>query len=62
MPLYLYQCFKCLHHDNRIGGVDDHVAICDLCGHPMIRLDHDIFAPYFDRTERKNKVLNFKGR
>ena len=62
VPLYLYQCFKCLHRDGRIGGVDDHAAICDRCGCLMIRLDNEIFAPYFEYQERKNKVANSQGR
>ena len=61
MPLYQYQCLKCLNRDTRIGGVDDHAALCDRCGYPMIRLDNDIFAPYFDGQGSKMQVANSKG-
>jgi hypothetical protein len=53
MPAYHYQCVACQQREVRIGGVDDHLAICVACGHLMLRLDHEIFAPYFDRRVRK---------
>ena len=61
MPAYLYQCVNCLHQDTRIGGVDDHAAMCDRCGYPMVRLDSDIFAPYFDYLESRIQVSSCKG-
>ncbi len=47
MPAYCYQCVQCQAQEIRIGGLDDHVAICIACGHLMLRLDLDLFAPYF---------------
>lgn len=44
----------CQTRDTRIGGLDDHVAICNRCGHAMIRLDHDIFAPYWNHLEKSS--------
>jgi hypothetical protein len=29
------------------------VAVCERCGHLMLRLDHDLLAPYFDHLDRK---------
>lgn len=47
MPAYLYQCTNCQVEETRIGGVDDHFALCKDCHHLMLRLDLDLFAPYF---------------
>ncbi|MBW1917614.1 MAG: hypothetical protein JRI57_06285 [Deltaproteobacteria bacterium] len=59
MPLYCYQCTNCQVTETRIAGVDDHLAICDYCGHLMVRLDVDLFAPYFTQpaglaSDKKN--------
>ena len=48
MPSYLYRCLHCQTQEQRIAGLDDHLAICALCGHAMAREDVDLFAPYFD--------------
>lgn len=61
MPAYLYQCLTCRTRDTRIGGVDDHMALCDRCGQPMVRLDNDIFAPYFDHLGRVIQVPSSQG-
>lgn len=53
MPAYRYQCVQCQAQETRIGGLDDHVAVCDRCGHLMLRLDDDLFGPYFDHLEKK---------
>jgi hypothetical protein len=50
MPGYHYQCTNCQVAEVRIGGVDDHLAICAYCGHLMLRLDYDLFSPYFDKS------------
>ncbi|MBM4287887.1 MAG: hypothetical protein FJ135_07020 [Deltaproteobacteria bacterium] len=47
MPLYLYQCVHCQVREDRLGGLDDHLATCVHCGHMMLRLDFDLFSPYF---------------
>lgn len=47
MPAYLYKCVSCQVEEIRIGGLDDHVALCHDCGDLMLRLDYDLFSPYF---------------
>ncbi len=49
MPLYEYQCVDCGSWDQRVAGLDDHTAICAQCGGLMLRLDEDVFRPYFDK-------------
>ncbi len=51
MPVYEYQCVDCGVLDQRIGAIDDHTAICALCGSLMLRLDEDLSQPYFDNRE-----------
>jgi hypothetical protein len=48
VPAYYYQCTHCQVAEGRIAGVDDHLAICSECGHLMLRLDYDLFSPYFE--------------
>jgi hypothetical protein len=48
MPIYGYQCLDCGGHDQRVAGLDDHTAICIDCGGLMLRLDEEIFWPYFE--------------
>ncbi|AEB08231.1 hypothetical protein [Desulfobacca acetoxidans] len=50
MPAYLYKCVSCQVEEIRIGGLDDHVALCHDCGDLMLRLDYDLFAPYFESS------------
>jgi hypothetical protein len=50
MPAYYYQCTHCQKTDCRIGGVDDHLAVWAHCQNLMLRLDYDLFAPYFEAT------------
>lgn len=50
MPAYHYQCTHCQVTECRIAGVDDHLAICAGCGHLMLRLDSDLFSPYFEAS------------
>ena len=50
MPAYRYQCVHCQTRETRIGGLDDHLAICADCGHLMLRLDDDLFTPYFEAS------------
>jgi len=47
VPAYRYQCVHCQAQETRIGGVDDHCALCMDCGHLMLRLDLDFCGPYF---------------
>lgn len=48
MPLYEYQCIGCEDRDHRVAGLDDHTARCIRCGGSMLRLDEDIFQPYWE--------------
>jgi hypothetical protein len=45
VPAYRYQCVYCQLQETRLGGVDDHCALCVDCGHLMLRLDLDFFSP-----------------
>jgi hypothetical protein len=47
MPLYEYACVDCKAQDQRVAGLDDHTALCLSCGGIMLRLDEDLFTPYF---------------
>jgi putative FmdB family regulatory protein len=51
MPVYEYQCVDCGKSDQRVGGLDDQTAICAQCGSLMLRLDEDVFQPYFDNKD-----------
>lgn len=55
MPIYQYQCTdeSCGQQEPVIAGLDDAMAICSRCGSLMLRLDDDLFTPYFE-------VPNFK--
>ncbi len=48
MPIYEYQCVDCGGRDQRVAGLDDHTALCAHCGGLMLRLDEDVFKPYFE--------------
>ena len=48
MPIYEYQCVDCGGQDQRVAGLDDHTALCTHCGGLMLRLDEDVFQPYFE--------------
>lgn len=50
MPLYEYQCVDCGSQDHRVAGVDDHTAICISCEGLMLRLNEDVFQPYFEEV------------
>jgi putative FmdB family regulatory protein len=50
MPIYEYQCVDCTGQDHRVAGLDDHTALCTQCGGLMLRLDEDVFQPYFDEV------------
>jgi len=50
VPAYYYQCTHCQATECRIGGVDDHLAICTHCWNLMLRLDYDLFSPYFETS------------
>ena len=52
MPLYDYQCVDCGSRDQRVAGLDDHTAICISCEGLMLRLDEDVFKPYFEEVAK----------
>lgn len=56
MPIYEYQCVDCRGRDQRVAGCDDHTALCVECGGLMLRLDEDIFRPYFEEVASLPKV------
>jgi|GEM_PF-400191 putative FmdB family regulatory protein len=50
MPIYDYQCVECGGRDERVAGLDDATALCVFCGGLMLRVDEDVFAPYFEEV------------
>ncbi|MBM4273360.1 MAG: zinc ribbon domain-containing protein [Deltaproteobacteria bacterium] len=50
MPFYEYQCVDCGGQDQRVAGLDDHTAICMNCNGLMLRLNEDVFQPYFEEA------------
>jgi putative FmdB family regulatory protein len=56
MPIYDYLCADCGGRDQRVAGLDDHMALCVQCGGLMFRLDEDVFQPYFE--ERLEPALS----
>jgi len=57
MPVYEYQCVDCGVLDQRVAGLDDQTAICTRCGSLMLRLDEDVFQPYFENFEYEERML-----
>lgn len=57
MPIYQYGCVDCRAVDQRVAGIDDHAAICAQCSGLMLRLDEDVFKPYFDNQEKLSTVI-----
>lgn len=55
MPIYQYQCTdeKCGQAEPVIAGLDDAMAICSRCGGLMLRLDEDLFTPYYETPNFK---------
>ncbi|MEW6657397.1 MAG: FmdB family zinc ribbon protein [Thermodesulfobacteriota bacterium] len=47
MPIYQYECADCGFQDQRLAGVNDHMAICTKCKGVMVRRDLDMFESYF---------------
>ena len=33
-----------------MAGLDDHTALCTQCGGLMLRMDEDVFLPYFEEV------------
>lgn len=48
MPLYNYQCADCGTEEEILAGVDDHIALCQVCDGAMVRTDTDIWAPLWE--------------
>ena len=57
MPAYRYQCVHCQLQEIRIGGVDDHCAVCMDCGQLMLRLDLDLFRPYYAAQPSESALI-----
>jgi predicted nucleic acid-binding Zn ribbon protein len=51
MPIYNYRCGDWSEREPRIAALDDHTALCVACGGLMLRLDVDVFQPYFEAPE-----------
>lgn len=47
MPIYVYQCVDCDSYEPIVAGLDDHAALCSKCGGISLRLDEDLFTPYY---------------
>jgi putative FmdB family regulatory protein len=60
MPSYEYKCIHCGVEEERIGGLDDNTALCMDCGNLMLRLDEDVFRPYFEQAVPEKVVQNKK--
>jgi hypothetical protein len=56
MPSYEYRCVDCGGRDQRVAGCDDHTAICVDCGGLMLRLDENIFCPYFEEVSNQPSI------
>ncbi len=62
MPVYDYKCIHCQAEEERIGGLDDDTALCLECGNLMLRMNEDVFRPYFEQpvqeegTPKEKKV------
>ena len=50
-PLYRYHCVECHESEPRVAGLDDHTALCIQCGSLMLRLNDDLFGPYFPQEK-----------
>jgi hypothetical protein len=37
-----------------VAGLDDHTAICIACEGLMLRLNEDVFQPYFEGVTKSN--------
>jgi putative FmdB family regulatory protein len=64
MPIYEYRCVDCIDRDQRVAGLDDHLALCTQCGGLMLRLDEDVFQPYFEAVSLQalpGTEINTKG-
>jgi putative FmdB family regulatory protein len=48
LPIYEYRCVDCGGRNQRVAGLDDHTALCTRCSGLMLRLDEDVFQPYFE--------------
>jgi hypothetical protein len=47
-----------------VAGLDDHMALCTQCGGLMLRLDEDVFQPYFEAVSLQalpGTEINTKG-
>lgn len=61
MPLYEYQCVDCGSRDLRVAGLDDHTALCVECQGLMLRVDEDVFRPYFQEGAESEEKSQASG-
>ena len=62
MPLYDYRCVDCGAWDRRMGGLDDHTALCSRCGGVMMRVTADVFQGYFVAESDQPQVVQANKR
>ena len=60
MPSYEYKCIDCGAEEERIAGLDDNTALCMDCGSIMLRLNEDVFRPYFEQAEEEKPATGKK--
>lgn len=60
MPSYEYKCIHCGAEEERIAGLDDNTALCVDCGNLMLRLNEDIFRPYFEQVGEEKPAITGK--
>jgi len=60
MPSYEYKCIDCGAEEERIAGLDDNTALCVDCGNLMLRLNEDVFRPYFEEASEERVVTGKK--
>ncbi len=56
MPIYAFQCVDCGDRDQRLVGCDDYISICSCCGGLMLRLNEDVFWPYFKEVSSQHSA------
>ena len=60
MPSYEYKCIDCGAEEERIAGLDDNTALCVGCGNLMLRVNEDVFRPYFEKAEEEKPATGKK--
>lgn len=56
MPLYEYQCLDCGARETLVAALDEHTALCLLCGGLMQRVTADPWQPYFPEADDESHL------